>query len=328
MVLPHDDRIMRASASRDGRIVLTASRQGTLKIWQVSPRSSQLVGTIALPRNSGFSFLKDAVIAPDGNTVVAIREYDGAPLVARWRDSGTPEPVLPLSRPTRSADGLSYYFSSLAVSPDGREVAAGSLSNEVVVWDLATGKVIRTLPRLGTAVTAVAYVGTAGQLAVASTDGVVRIWAPGQQRPRLTLELPTRPIVRSISVSPDQRWLVATSEDHALRIWRLTDGHVQAELAGPMDSPAGIGFSPDGLLLAVGASDAAVHVYDWRAKRELGAMSRHGGTVNDVRFLDDGRILSASDDGTAALYPCTVCQPTGEELVRQAEARVHRTQQP
>jgi hypothetical protein len=47
-------------------------------------------------------------------------------------------------------------------------------------------------------------------------------------------------------------------------------------------------------------------------------MVRHGDAVNSVRFVGGDRLLTASDDGTAAIFACSVCRPMSEIL---AEAR-------
>ena len=67
--------------------------------------------------------------------------------------------------------------------------------------------------------------------------------------------------------------------------------------------------------MALAAADAAVHVWAWRENRKLAVLRRHGDSVNSVQFSPDGNsILTASDDGTAAIFLCTTCQPFDELL--------------
>jgi hypothetical protein len=68
-----------------------------------------------------------------------------------------------------------------------------------------------------------------------------------------------------------------------------------------------------------------VHVYDWRAGQEMGAMHVHGGGIGTIRFLHDGRLLSGSDDGTTAIYSCQMCLPMDEVLRRARDLdRMHQ----
>ncbi len=48
----------------------------------------------------------------------------------------------------------------------------------------------------------------------------------------------------------------------------------------------------------------------------------HGDAVNSVQFHRDGRrILSASDDRTARVYPCATCGGV-DDLIRLADERI------
>ena len=102
---------------------------------------------------------------------------------------------------------------------------------------------------------------------------------------------------------------------------RLSDGERVQTLVGPSSTNADVAFNQDGSLLAVSAADAAVHVWQWRDGSKLAVLHRHGDSVNSVEFMADGSLLTASDDSTVAIFPCTTCGPF-PELVARAEQLV------
>jgi WD40 repeat protein len=71
--------------------------------------------------------------------------------------------------------------------------------------------------------------------------------------------------------------------------------------------------------MAVATADAAVHLWEWQTSQELAVLRRHVDAINSVQFSPDGNnIITASDDATIAIFPCTTCQPF-KELLKIAE---------
>ena len=102
-----------------------------------------------------------------GLIIVGIRGYDflsrlhhSAPQVQISLRTGT-EPARYFMRATPGPYSFSslssHSFSSVAISPDSRLLAAGSYDNSITLWDFASGKEIRTLSGHTDSVSSVAF---------------------------------------------------------------------------------------------------------------------------------------------------------------------------
>jgi WD40 repeat protein len=72
--------------------------------------------------------------------------------------------------------------------------------------------------------------------------------------------------------------------------------------------------------MALATVDGAVHIWEWQTDHKLAVLRRHVDAINSVQFSPDGSIITASDDATVAIFPCTTCQPFNE-LLKIAEER-------
>ncbi len=92
-------------------------------------------------------------------------------------------------------------------------------------------------------------------IAVATLRGVLA-WTPDHSEAPITLQLheDSRDDVSDVAVSPDGRWVAASSHSSkGVRIWDAKTGAIAQEI--PVEGPASAGFSPDGRWLAAGGKE-------------------------------------------------------------------------
>jgi WD40 repeat protein len=192
---------------------------------------------------------------------------------------------------------------SVAFSPDGQLLAAGSDDGAVWLWNAASGVLLDRLEDKGAPVRSVAFSPDGRLLAAGSHDGAVRLWQVSDCSLQRTLT-GHQDWVRAVAFSPDGAVLASASLDGTVRLWRVDDGYVLRVLDR---APAtALAYSPDGRILAIGYSDGTVELVDETHVTYgpvLGVLEGHTLSVLSLSFSPDGTLLlSTSQDGTVQLW--------------------------
>ncbi|WP_165966031.1 helix-turn-helix domain-containing protein [Actinomadura sp. 7K534] len=235
----------------------------------------------------------------------------GMTALAAYRVARTPEARSSLleaySGPAATRiTGARGVLQAVAVTADGRTLAAAGADRAVRLWNIADrGRPVPAGPPMTghpDTVYGVALAPDGRTLASGGGGGTVLLRRPGAAPVALT---GPRNTVYAVAFSPDGRTLVAASADETVRAWDVADpepgGRVVAEGSAAAHSVA---FSPGGETLAVGFADGKVRLVEMNrrapAARTLAAGAR---TVYGVAFSPDGRTLAAgSADGTVRLW--------------------------
>ena len=298
--------------SPDGRLLAIGGVQlGKVTLWNVA-RHVQ-VGTLALPAPPGLPppGIGDIALAfsPDGRLLAT----DGGPYVALPRG-----PTLAsvwdlrqhkiISRVQGSQTNFRGVF-SLAFSPDGRMLAAGTHSATIILYSLTTGKEMAVLHADGD-VNALVFGKDGHKLISGDGGGNVIIWNVARHVRQATLTGHTA-AVDSLALSPDGKTVASGGDDGKVVLWDL-NGTNHIALASLPQAAGPAVFSPNGhLLAAAGTSRSAV----WDLGRRVRLATLPAKTT-PVGFTPDGRTVVLRDtSGKAILWDVTGRRETASAAI-------------
>ena len=348
----HRNEVTRAFFGPEGQFV-TASRDGTLRVWRLHPPSLLA---------SGKPWMLGATFDPSGKRAALCGETQAGGNQCSIIDLGGADPM-PLEGIETDGIALASW------SEDGRFLVGYKQLHDIssninpILWDARSGRII-ALEWLKKWHTAVFSAGR-NELLTVDGEGTIAVWDPASLKEENTqpkLQLEPKPERWWAELSPDGRWiaaiegdrialldpanpkseprmlkdhrgdimtvkfsrdskmLVTASSDRTARVWHidLQPGQPESsvELAGGHEAALLYAdFNHKGTRVVTSSADGTIRVWDAEDGHEIAALRWHGDAVNEAHFTQDGLgILSASDDGTVKLGRCEACTQTIEQL--------------
>lgn len=330
----HTALVKSLAFSADGKTLASASFDGVVKIWDASDgRESR-----ALKLDGGLKATAVA-FAPDGRKLLAassdrsVRVFDTstwsetrASRVVSADDAEAPSEVAAFSADARfvitsngdktvqlrdlspNNDSRARVFESYssgvyatAFSPDKHWFATAGKDRTVRVWEIATGRKVRTLAGHTGWVTSLAFNPDSTLLASASLSGQVKLWNNETGLEERTLSGHTES-VNSVAFSPDGNTLATASGDTTVKLWDVATGRNTLTLSGHTAEVNAVAFSIDGKTVASGGADKTVKLWDAASGKQTREL-KSAGEVFGVAFSPDGNALAvACGDGSVKLY--------------------------
>jgi WD40 repeat protein len=189
--------------STDGGI-LAAGGSGELTVWDTGSWESRK--TTAPARLTSLAF---PTVLKSEKTYLAGALEDGSVLLWSLDDSG---------EPVRLSEGGNPPVWSLTAS--GAVLAAGDDQGGLRIWNVTTGKIMRSFSGYAGSIFAIAVSPDRSLLAAGGIQGSFRIWSVEDGR-LLRVVRAHNGWVNGLAFSPDGRWLLSAGSDGIGRIWGL-----------------------------------------------------------------------------------------------------------
>jgi WD40 repeat protein len=265
------EQVMAVALSPDGRRLAggggNRSGSGVVRLWDTAN------GREVWSREDHTAEVLVITYAPDGSVVTAAA--DG---LVKFRDPAT-------GAVRQTLTGHAGGVTSLAFSADGALLACGEGHGATRLWEVRTGRLLRTCKPTGLrAATAAGY--------------------------------SSRRLSTSTALTPDARTLVTNAArtgayfDEPVRFWDTQTGELKKEFADKGHGAQPTALSPDGSILAAGGK--TVKLWDVRTGKLVRELFGHLKTTQSLVFSADGRLLvSGGSYGTTNAWEVA----TGRHLV-------------
>ena len=271
-MLPHPETVDSIAYSPNGRTLVTASRDGFLRLWDTDTQSLKRQ---ARERDAE---LRAVAYAPNGRLIAAagtegyLRLYDAQDL-----EEG---PVL---------HGHQQRIQSLAFSIDSTQIASAGNDSFVILWSLeheGGDWQPELLSNHDSWVTVVAFSPDGKLLASSSKDGTVNLW--GLPDGKLLRRLSSETMALATTFSSNGKLLAIAGLD--VLLYRTDTWELVQRIHRPVRNIVSLVFSPSDEFLVIGG--APVMLWDLSSRKPI-AINAHGA----------GRGLTLSPDGdTLANY--------------------------
>ncbi len=240
--------------------------------------------------------------------------------IRRWAVAGHDGRWAPIGLPLRSYTG---NVTTMALSHDGRTLAAADSTGTIQFWDLPSGRPAGALPAdQPESTTNLAFSPAAPLLAFGGSDGAIHLWDVSHGRPSVHPFTDQISYPRSLVFNPHGTLLAMGASDGAIRLWHIGRAVTLGPLlSGQTGAISVVAFSPDGTLLASGSTDTTIRIWNVETGRLHAVLTGHMDAVTSLAFRPDGMILaSGSADKTIRLWNAATGQPIGAPLSGRTQA--------
>jgi WD40 repeat protein len=191
---------------------------------------------------------------------------------------------------------------TLAVSPDGKQVAVSTDDHNIQIINLADNRFVKSFQGHTSTVKCIAITSDGWFLASGSFDRSIRLWRfPfGPELKTITGGISE---VFCLAISTDRKYMFSGGADHIVRIWSIPDGSAHEVMEGHTDTITSVAASPDGLYLASSSRDHTIRIWNLSNGSIHNDPLPHNSLATCMVFTPDSHnIVSGHLDGSIHLW--------------------------
>lgn len=200
---------------------------------------------------------------------------------------------LKTGRELRRFSGHTDAITSAVFSPNGEYILSASADKSLMLWQTASGALVRAFDTRHTDAVLSVQFGADGKTAVSGgADRSVILWDVATGKPIKQFSGHAAQ-VNTVALSPSQKLIVSGAgtsfsrgEDFALIVWDVTSGDELRRLRGHTAPITGLAFNPDGRTALSTSSDKVMILWDVATGKEI------------RRYLSDSAIQSVAFNPT------------------------------
>jgi WD40 repeat protein len=271
----HNGSINCVTFSPDGKLVLSASFDKTVKLWEAA--TGRLVRTF-----EGHSEQVASVcFSPDG--LYAISGGDDKILIM-WEVS--------TGKILKKFEGNDWEVRSVCFSPDGKNIASSS-GCDIKLWDVNSGELIRTITGHTNTISRISFSPDSKSI-VSSAIRELKLWDVNSGELLIDFEKNSYGYL-SPAFSPDGKYIVTGGGDRVIRIWDISNRKTIKTFEGHESRVTTVAFTPDGKNILSGSDDKTIILWDILTGQKLNSFNAHNDDIRGIDFSADGKyVISCS----------------------------------
>lgn len=206
--------------------------------------------------------------------------------------------------------GHTEAVAGITITPDGKTLVSVGNDSAVRVWDIATGRLLKTLEGHTSWVGSVVVTPDGAKAITAGGDRSIRVWElkTGKQTDLLEGHLLA---IRGLAISADGRYLVSGASDKTCRLWDLSTNKEIKKFGDGKESIESVAITPDGSRILAGSESGTITVYDVKTGNVVSKFDKHGvSIVYAITVTRDGKTaISGARDKEIQVWEVATGKP-------------------
>ena len=186
------------------------------------------------------------ITCSDDGTLRQWERESGAQIGKEWRDDEDEESVC-----------------TIALSPNGENVASGNYDGMVKLWDIETRKIIAKWTGHTKGVWSVCWSGDGGRVASGSHDGTARVWDVESGETVLGPITTGQEQIEAVAFSPDaSNFATGGFQQDGIKIWDARTGELLSTLKQDVSWVCSLVWTSDQKRLLAGDRNSSITIFD------------------------------------------------------------------
>jgi WD40 repeat protein len=273
--------------SPDDRLVVNSGSDGKISVWEIETGRNLLNIKAHHTHILGLAFTANGkqLISASLDRYIKVWDLDNGICLRSWQS------LAPIYK--------------IDLSDDDLTLACSGENGDVLLWNIATGELLKKLVGHTGNILDVAFQRQGTLLASSSLDSTIKLWDLTTGECILTLAEHTQ-LIWSVAFNALGTQLVSSSFDTSIKLWDVKTGCCLSTMqAHSRAADEGL-FSPDGRFIVSASQDSTVRIWtsvrpnDWQCTKVL---QGHQNSIWAIAFNSTGKILVSSDhDGVLKFW--------------------------